>query len=110
MPPPSTTMATGFLASAIAFSSAIRSALSAGGGCSNMRVSHWPLPAQELSHIRVTLIMITNQPRPRLGSRSRAPTNASRSSGTGGSISAVRTGFHDSMSSNTKRLFTLMLC
>jgi hypothetical protein len=88
------------------FSSLTRSALSAAGGCSTYCDSNCAVPVHAVSHSNATLTMITSQPQPRRGNISRAPTNSISSNGTGGSTSAVSSGFHDSRPSMMTRLFT----
>src|SRR3954469_9371686 len=99
------TIASGFLAATSARSSRTRSKLSAGGEGSSWLTTR-TAPVQVDSQSSTTLRKITSQPRPRRGSSSRAPMRTRRSRGTGGRISAVSTGFHDSIPSDTKRLFT----
>jgi len=88
-----------------AFSSLARSCVIAAGGCNTNCESSCAVPLQALSQRSATLVRITNQPSPRRGSISRAPISNSNSSGTGGSISAVTTGFQDSIPKKMKRLF-----
>ena len=61
-------------------------------------------PVQAVSHSPATLKDTTNQPHPRRGSISLAPTSTASSSGTGGSNNAVSTGFQVSMPSRLIRL------
>ena len=85
----------------------MRSAFSAGGGRSTNCDNSIALPVHVESQSSATLVNTTNQPRPRRGSISRAPTSIKSSSGTGGNISAAKTGFQDSIWSKAKRLFTV---
>ena len=80
-------------------------AVNAAGGCSTNCDSSRAVPAQAVNHSRATLVRITSQPQPRLGSSSLAPNKRSTSSGTGGKTSAVNTGFTDSRPSKTRRPF-----
>ena len=96
------------LALASARNSATRLEVKAGGtrrtNCSIQR----PTPVQAPSHSPATLNTMTNQPRPRRGRISRAPTSTSNRKGTGGKNSAVRIGFQVSMPSIANRLFKFM--
>ena len=99
-------MASGFFAAASPRSSRMRSKLSAAGGFSSSCDTARAAPVLAESHSIATLNAITSQPRPRRGSSSLAPSSVSSRKGTGGSTSAVITGFQDSMPSITRRLFT----